>query len=371
MSCRKITNQPKEYSWGSTTLIPEFIGIIPNGKPQAEIWFGTHQSSVATFIDNEQPIDEVVHLPFMVKLLAAAQPLSIQVHPNKEQAQMGFVKENIAKIHINAFNRNYKDDNHKPEMIIALSNTFRALCGFQDRAKSIATLAKIISYAKDLKDINTLNTFHDKLVSESTTIKDLLKELLTFPNSYEIATALSNTLNNLHVGEIKDEHVKTLKIVSEHFRNDIGLTVAVMMNTVVLKKGESLYLPAGNIHAYVEGLGIEIMANSDNVLRGGLTNKYIDPDELLEIVDTSVLMNPVAAPEEKENIRIWNLEDDFTVFEVSEAFLQLDDETFVVVALEDSIIKFANEKVEFKRGEAALITNEDSCETEGLLLFVR
>jgi mannose-6-phosphate isomerase len=371
MSCRKITNETKDYAWGSTNLIPEFLEVEPNGKPQAEIWFGTHPSSTAYFVDTEQGIDEEVDLPFMVKILAADKPLSIQVHPNKQQAEIGFIKENISNIHRNAFNRNYKDDNHKPEMIIAVNDNFRALCGFQDVSKSVKALDEIIKHAEYSSDINNLNNFKDKLADSKNEIKDIMHQLLTSSNGYEIAISLTNALKRIHIDKTTDEHIKTLKKASEHFNNDVGLAVALMMNTVILKKGESLYLPAGNIHAYIEGIGVEVMANSDNVLRGGLTTKYLDPEELLKVVDTEVMENPICQPVEDNNTRTWKLIEDFTIVEVTDAKLELEDSFYVVIALEKSKINFNGEPVSFDRGEAALVQGESSCTVEGKVLFVR
>jgi mannose-6-phosphate isomerase len=370
MTCRKITNDANAYAWGSESLIPAFMGTNENGKPQAEVWLGTHPISTARFIDTDETIDSEVSLRFLVKILAAAKPLSIQVHPSKEQAEYGFVRENILNIHRNAFNRNYKDDNHKPEMLIAIKDGFKALCGFrkiEDSLKALDLISKHTEYSSEMSSILNFKTLVTEKGNEN--MKEVLSYILESPEGQSLANAMTHSLKQIHNDATVSDDIKILCFIASHFPNDVGIAVAVLMNPVILKKGEALFLPAGNVHAYIEGIGLEVMTESDNVLRGGLTTKYIDVEELLKIVDTSTLESPIYNPEIKGNIKIYNPMDEVTIVEAYDSQVELNNKDCIAVALTKSTLTFNNESVELEQGESVLIREEEYCSVKGHAVF--
>ena len=286
----EITNTPRDYAWGSRTAIAELLGREPSGGPEAELWLGTHPGSPARIVGEERTLAEAVDspLPFLLKVLAAGAPLSLQAHPTPEQARAGFERENAAGVPADAPFRNYKDAHHKPEIIFALSPEFRALSGFRTVAETRSVLApvgddaRIAPLIERIGDDSALRDVFEWLISRGDGVDDLIAAVVE-------ASA---------VCEGPSWH--TVRSLAEHYPGDPGIVISLLLHTVVLKRGEVLYLPAGNIHAYLEGLGIELMAASDNVLRGGLTPKHIDVPELLSVLDFHPLPAPYLAPEEPE-----------------------------------------------------------------------
>lgn len=274
----EITNSPRDYSWGSTTLIPEFLGVTPDGKPQAEIWYGTHPGSPARVVGRQGDLRDLVgDLPFLLKVLAAGSPLSLQVHPTTAQARAGFARENAAGIPLDAPHRTYKDPFAKPEMIYALSDEFRALSGF----RPVAATRELLDAANPalLPDLRTDDD-----------LRAVVERLLTTDVQAEVAAIIG-----LAATAAGDEWA-TVRLLAEHYPGDPGVAVSLLLHTVVLRRGEALYLPAGNMHAYLSGLGVELMGPSDNVLRCGLTPKHIDTAELLEVVDFTPVDDPRLRP---------------------------------------------------------------------------
>ncbi|WP_103890668.1 mannose-6-phosphate isomerase, class I [Actinacidiphila yanglinensis] len=317
----RLTNTIRPYAWGSTTAIPELLGTPPTGEPQAELWMGAHPGAPSR-IDRGQgpiPLDTVIdadptaelgeatvkrfgpHLPFLFKVLAAGAPLSLQVHPDLDQAAAGYADEEARGIPLDAPNRNYKDANHKPEMIVALS-PFVGLCGFR-RPTEAADLI-------DALGIPTLAPYVDILRAhpEDRALREVLAAVLgaepdamaeTVRAATEAAARLAATPGTPHATAYA-----AYASAAQSFPGDRGIIAAMLLNHVLLQPGEALYLGAGVPHAYLSGLGVEIMANSDNVLRCGLTPKHIDVPELLRIVrfeagDPGVL-RPEAAPDGEE-----------------------------------------------------------------------
>lgn len=270
----EITNSPREYAWGSTTAIPALQGRAATGRPEAEVWFGTHPGSPARAGDRD--LREIAgELPFLLKLLAAGSPLSLQAHPTTAQAQAGFARENAAGIPLDAPRRNYKDPHAKPEMIYALSDEFRALCGFRPVAE---TRALLDAAAPGL--LPTLRTDAD--------IRPVFEWLLS--GDPEVAATVAEVA--AAAPEADGDSWRTVRGLVAAYPGDPGIAISLLLHTVVLRRGEALYLPAGNIHAYQEGFGIELMGPSDNVLRGGLTRKHVDVAELLSVLD----FRPLPAP---------------------------------------------------------------------------
>ena len=279
----KITNSARDYAWGSSTLIPDYFGIQATGRPMAEIWFGTHEGSPARLVDENRTLAAALEgkqLPYLLKILAADSPLSIQAHPNSAQAAEGFARENAAGIGIHAADRNYKDDRHKPEMIVALTE-FEALCGF----KSEKQIRNLLESMLDPTDVSAgltaiVNHWLD-LFNGPDGLQKLFVDITNRRGNLDGVTAELTQQANLSA---QFELAARLNLL---YPGDPGVIIALLMNHVWLEPGEALFLPAGNIHAYLSGLGVEVMAASDNVLRGGLTPKHIDVAELERVLTFS------------------------------------------------------------------------------------
>ena len=289
----RLENNIQNYGWGDKTALFDLFGIKnPTNEPQAEIWMGAHPKSPSLVVNGEsksslidvieqQPVsilgEQVAkdfdnQLPFLFKVLAAGEPLSIQSHPSLAQAKIGFALENDAGIALDAFNRNYKDANHKPELICALT-PFKAMNGFRPITNIIALLEQVSS--------TVLSDELSKLSADPST--EGLKVFYTWMMSLDNDSTLELTNAAIACAKQNEGHTAfdTLLFLNSFYPNDIGIMCAIMLNVVELQPGEAMYLDAGELHAYLQGVGMEIMANSDNVLRGGLTPKYVDTAELL------------------------------------------------------------------------------------------
>ncbi|QKJ87096.1 mannose-6-phosphate isomerase [Paramixta manurensis] len=286
---QKLINSLQNYAWGSKTALTELYGIAnPDLRPMAELWMGAHpKSSSRIEIDGEQhSLREVIEsnkeaflgnavakrfgeLPFLFKVLCADQPLSIQVHPSKAAAEIGFAKENAAGIPLDAAERNYKDPNHKPELVYALT-PFQAVNGFRELHEIVSLLQPVagahpaIAHFLQHADSENLATLFASLLS----MKDEAKSL---------ALGVLKSALNAQQGQPWE----TIKAIAEFYPDDSGLFSPLLLNVIELQPGEAMFLFAETPHAYLKGVALEVMANSDNVLRAGLTPKYIDIPELL------------------------------------------------------------------------------------------
>lgn len=310
----KLTGKVQDYAWGDTSSIADVQGRTPSGKPEAEAWFGAHPSAPSA--TDEGPLDEVIaadpqgtvgetgDLPFLVKLLAAARPLSIQAHPSIEQAREGFAREDAAGIPRDAAHRNYKDSNHKPEILIALT-PFRAMAGFQPLEKTVALLEEL-----GLPELEGVRAeLDDGSVAADKRLRSVLSGWLAMDDCAPLVDAVLE-----RAAELDSPVARNLVFIGEEFPGDVGVLAALLLNHVELNPGEALFLPAGNMHAYLSGFGVEVMANSDNVLRGGLTSKHIDADELEKIVLFEPMEDPVLVPEVSGNRSVFPVPvDDFAV----------------------------------------------------------
>jgi mannose-6-phosphate isomerase len=304
------------YAWGSQTAIPEFLGREPTGKPQAELWFGAHPLA-PSMVDGE-PLDKVVahdpvgivgpatvealgpRLPFLLKVIAAAQPLSLQAHPSREQAEAGFAREQAAGIPRDAPNRTYRDGWPKPEVLCAMVET-EALCGFREPEQTYQLFADLgVASALDLvkplanNDLpaeERLATVFGRLLRLSPDQRSVITEVVQAAEAVDRSNALAS-------------FARTARELGRHYPGDPGILAALLMNRVTMQPGDALYMPAGNLHAYLSGGGVEIMANSDNVMRGGLTPKYVNVEELLAILDFAPGFRGLIAPVE-ESPGVW------------------------------------------------------------------
>jgi mannose-6-phosphate isomerase len=305
----RLDNTVRPYAWGSTTAIPRLLGVEPTGEPQAEMWMGAHPGAPSR--TERGPLNEVVaedpekelgraavarfgpRLPFLLKLLAAGAPLSLQVHPDLEQAREGYEDEERRGVPIDAPHRNYKDANHKPELICALTE-FDGLCGFRAPEETAELLAAL--------DIDSLKPYVDLLRAhpEDAALREVLTAVLSADPDDMARTVTETTAACARLGGAYAPYAD----LAHHYPGDPGVVAAMLLNHVRLQPGEALFLGAGIPHAYLNGLGVEIMANSDNVLRCGLTPKHVDVPELLRVVrfeagDPGVL-RPEASPDGEE-----------------------------------------------------------------------
>lgn len=281
-----LSNVPRDYAWGSPALLAELEGREPSGAPEAEVWFGDHPGDPAD-VDGGTTLDAVTGgtLPYLLKLLAAADPLSIQVHPTIAQAKDGWARE--AGLAADAPHRNYRDDNHKPELIVALSDRFEALSGL----RPVEATLRLVGALGDSTGVAALR---ERLNGEGDVLRDVIGWLLSGSAQVEVDDIIGS-LAGASSAEF-DAELGAVRMIAERNPADPGVVVALLMNYVVLRRGEGVFLRAGLLHAYVSGLGVEIMAASDNVLRGGLTPKHIDVPELLSVLDTTAAEVPVLRP---------------------------------------------------------------------------
>lgn len=324
-----IQGRIRDYAWGSRQAIPRFFGMAPASFPIAELWLGAHEAAPARCdvgghalalaagdlcgpaghtepaatrdggmdlrryveSDPEGVLGRDVmwrhagQLPFLLKLIAPAQPLSLQVHPSIEQARVGFARENGQGIRVDAPERSYKDANHKPELVYAFSR-FEALVGFRSPRRIIGVL-------------DGLGTaLSDKLASliraepNARGVREAFSFLLTQtrPSARDVADVVAACRARRPADSPSPRADAIVGNLASFYPGDPGVVASLLLNPVALKPGEAMFTPAGTVHAYLSGFGLEIMANSDNVLRAGLTSKYVDVSELIDVMET------VAAP---------------------------------------------------------------------------
>ena len=313
MAVFKLENTIQNYAWGSRTAMPGLLGYEnPDNEPMAELWMGAHPKAPSLLVKEdgtevelnryiENSPDQILgrklnrtfagRLPFLFKVLAAGSPLSIQAHPNLEQAAEGFRRENEAGIAPDAFNRNYKDNNHKPEIICALTE-YHAMRGFRAPGEIAVNFRKILIPELDaaltaLESVaaSPAGGSGDSLkAAASSAIKVFFTELMRLPEGAK-QSLIDKAVDAADSGTVPEGN--WIKRFSGLYPGDVGIVSPLYLNVVVLKPGEAMFLPAGELHAYLEGLGMELMANSDNVLRGGLTPKHVDVPELLSTLTFS------------------------------------------------------------------------------------
>ncbi|MGA1362257.1 MAG: mannose-6-phosphate isomerase, class I [Ilumatobacteraceae bacterium] len=258
----RITGTIQHYAWGSTSFIPALTGHPEDGRPHAEWWLGTHPGAPSLESGTGRPLAGIVgDLPILVKVLSCESPLSLQTHPDAARARRGFDRENASGTAPSDPTRNYRDPHPKPEMLVALT-PFEALCGFDDVDSSVEQL-KVYGWNEEAE------------VLDANGIDGYL--LWAFDQRGPADT---------------DRCPAWLQEIARLWPGDRGLRVAPLLNHVSLRPGEAISLPAGNLHAYLHGSGLEVMSSSDNVIRAGFTAKHIDVTELLAVVDTRVLGQP-------------------------------------------------------------------------------
>ena len=286
----------QHYPWGDRAAIPRMLGVDPDGRPWAEMWFGTHiggPSRVVTMGDHlldglrMQPDDTngksvllaalAGELPYLLKILAAAQPLSLQTHPNELQARTGFARENRSQIPVRSANRIYRDPFSKPELLCALSS-FEAFCGFRRPTRTV----------EHLNDLGHGTSTYARIIADEGLAYTLQ---YLFEGSDEVTSLYDDVL--LTCAESDDPHARWVVELDALYPRDPAVLVTLLLNFITLEPGQAMYLEPGKLHAYLRGTGIEVMGASDNVIRCGLTNKHVDTSELLATVITSPQDDPV------------------------------------------------------------------------------
>ncbi|WP_020628574.1 mannose-6-phosphate isomerase, class I [Saccharomonospora halophila] len=389
MTVELLRNAVRPYAWGSRTTIPELLGRpAPAPHPEAELWVGAHPGDPSHVVDAdgiEHNLLDLVdgdpegqlgprcaarwggRLPFLLKILAVEEPLSLQAHPSAEQAAEGWAREEKAGIPRDAAHRNYPDSTAKPELVCALTE-FHALAGFRDPHRTVRLLRAI--------DTPGLTKYTDLLAAQPDAdgLRTLFTTWITLPQP-TLDRLLPEVLDACvrHVkeqGEF-DTECRTVLELGETHPHDAGVLAALLLNRLTLREGEALYLPAGNLHLYLHGTAVEILANSDNILRCGLTMKHVDVPELLRVVDFACGDMPVltgGSPDGDGRVAVYHT--DATEFELSRlewssherAGVRLDGtgpEILLCTAGELLLCSEDGTKVELRRGQSVWLPAAD------------
>jgi mannose-6-phosphate isomerase len=381
----RLAGVVQPYAWGSPTVIPELLGVEPTGHPQAELWFGAHP--LAPSIAAGEPLDKIVdrdpetvvgkasvdafgpRLPFLVKIIAAERPLSLQAHPTRQQAEAGYAREEAAGVPRDAPHRTYRDGWPKPEVLCALRDT-EALCGFRNPTETHALFERL-GVARALPLVAPLN---DQSLPPVERLSIVFGRLLRLeadqrPVVDEVMAAAAQVSADREL----DQFARTATAIGSFYPGDPGVLAALLMNRITLRPNEALYLPAGNLHAYLSGGGVEIMANSDNVLRGGLTPKHIDVTELLRVVDFTPGFGGLVAPVEESpgawryptpapEFALWRLE----TGEEPLALPGTGGGRILLVTEGSVLLRSASEVLALARGESALVTADEKASLGGV-----
>ncbi|WP_407434888.1 mannose-6-phosphate isomerase [Lelliottia sp.] len=373
---QKLINSVQNYAWGSQTALTDLYGIAnPDNLPMAELWMGAHPKSSSKIEDasgNVRSLRDVIdadknallgnavadrfgELPFLFKVLCADQPLSIQVHPNKKASELGFAKENAAGIPLDAAERNYKDPNHKPELVFALT-PFLAMNAFRE-------FSEIVSLLQPVAGAHTAIA-HFLENPDAASLSQLFASLLNMQGdekSHALAI-LKTALNNQ-----QGEPWQTIRVISEFYPDDSGLFSPLLLNVVKLNPGEAMFLFAETPHAYLQGVALEVMANSDNVLRAGLTPKYIDIPELVANVKfvakpaAELLTQPVKNGAELDfPIPVEDFA--FSLHDLSHTETTVAQESAAILFCVDgeAVLKKGEQRLVLKPGESAFIAANES-----------
>jgi mannose-6-phosphate isomerase len=356
-----MKNKVMDYAWGSKDFIPSLLGVKADGKPWAELWLGAHPkapselvtdtglTSLADFLAANK-----ARLPFLLKVLSAEEPLSIQAHPSKRQAEEGWSKENRRGLGMNDPSRNYRDDNHKPEMFIALTD-FTAMIGFRDKDEARKNILAAAPMALS-KHIMLLDSSY----------KEFFVSLLELPADEKeraIAEALSSG----------SEQIKLMRDLARHYPADIGVLAPLFLNTVRLSPGEGMYVPAGTLHSYIKGSIIEIMSESDNVLRGGLTPKHVDQKELARILLFQPLNPGIIRPTDFPGGKSYACDAKEFRIDIIESPCKVRSKGPEILLILDGNAKIegARDHRELSKGESVFVTDEESLNLEGKFKLVR
>lgn len=293
----RLSGTRQSYAWGAVDTIPDLLGIEPDGKPFAEYWFGAHALGDSPAIGTEGSLSQLLRsqsellgeatreefegqLPFLVKFLSAATPLSLQAHPNRRQAEVGYARESLLGLPVDSPKRVFKDDWPKPEALIALT-PFEGLVGFRDPATT-AGLFDSLGVGDALASV--IGPLREREVTPG--LQEVFLDVLSLDERRHLVDeVLGAAVQALDAPGELGVFARTAVELDEHFPGDPGILAALLLNRFSLRPGEAIALPPGVMHSYLRGAAVEVMANSDNILRGGLTKKHIEVDSLLQVVD--------------------------------------------------------------------------------------
>ncbi|MBW2725773.1 MAG: mannose-6-phosphate isomerase, class I [Deltaproteobacteria bacterium] len=323
----ELRNTLREYAWGSPTLIPDLLGIENrDGGPRAELWMGAHPGAASRVQPDHEWISLVDwiaadpagclgdatarqfhgELPFLFKVLAAAEPLSLQAHPDAEQARAGFERENRIGRALDDPSRNYRDARPKPELLCALT-PFDAMLGFREIAEidELIGALELPGFAPRLEVLRGCG---------ETGLRDFFSSLMR--SDAEAKAQIARTAAERCAARPDHPARRCVVELASRYPDDVGVLAPLMLNLIRLEIGQAIYLPAGELHSYLAGCGIEIMASSDNVLRGGLTSKHVDESELLDVLTYSSGPAQILEPLERRP-GVWTYETPAAEFELS------------------------------------------------------
>jgi mannose-6-phosphate isomerase len=302
-----LDNPIQNYAWGSRTSLAKLLGRPPSASPEAELWIGAHPKAPSRLSDGRSLLDAIVadphgmlgeavqarfgtKLPFLLKVLAVEAPLSLQVHPNLEQAARGFAREEARGVPLDAAARMYKDDTHKPELLCALT-PFEALSGFRPAAHAAELF--------ELLGVTSIELVKELRSPRPGALRRAFCRLMTLSGderTHVMADVLSRCEKARSAPGPFASSITWAVTLGAQYPGDVGAVASLLLNHLSLAPLEAIFLEAGQLHAYLSGTGVEVMANSDNVLRGGLTPKHVDVPELLEVLSfESPLVEPSPA----------------------------------------------------------------------------
>lgn len=380
----------RTYAWGSRTAIADFTGrAVPTNHPEAELWLGAHPGDSA-FIETAEgarSLLEVVRadpdgqlgsavrsrfgdaLPFLMKVLAADEPLSLQAHPSSEQAVEGFTMEERMGVALNSPVRNYRDRSHKPELLVALES-FDALAGFRPVGRTIDFLQALA--------VPALDPYVALLTGQPDAqgLRALFTTWITAPQpdlDVLVPAVLDAAIDYLQSDATEfGAEARAVLELGERYPGDAGVLAGLLLNLLHLEPGQAIYLPAGNLHSYLRGVGVEVMANSDNVLRGGLTPKHVDVPELLRVLDFApatedTLLPPVdkdgfeltyRTPADEFAVSVLVLDGDDLGHEV-DAPCRHDGPQILLCAQGSAVVRAKSDTLTLERGSAAWVSADD------------
>jgi mannose-6-phosphate isomerase len=381
---KRMTGVVQGYMWGSPTMIPDLLGVQATGEPQAELWLGAHP--MVPSLVGDKRLDELLaadpegivgaepvatfgpRLPYLIKIIAVERPLSLQAHPSRAQAEAGFAREEQEGIPADAPNRTYRDNWPKPEVLVALQPT-EALWGFRDPAKTYDLFRQLGVQAV----IDIVEPLRDDDRSAPDRLAEVFARLLRLAGpGRHLVQQVADAAASAQTGGPLGLFATTARELASYFPDDPGVLAALLMNRLTLHRYDAIFLAAGNLHAYLSGGGVEIMANSDNVMRGGLTPKFVNVDELLKVLDFTPsvpeLLGPVEQapgvwyyPAPAPEFALWRVE-----VERASAELPRTDVGRILLVTDGSVmIKAGADSLELRRGESALITAGEYAELTG------
>lgn len=306
----ELDNVIQPYAWGSHTAIAQLRGeTAATASPQAELWMGAHPLAPSRLASSGEVLSSLIaagpeaslgaavvarygaKLPFLLKVLAAETPLSLQAHPSPEQAIEGFNADEAAGIPLDSPLRNYKDKSHKPELLCALTE-FWALCGFRALPDTLALLDEL--ELPELAPLKALLAHGSPRIALKTAFSSLM--LSPSDERRELTLRVTEACRKHQQSSRFGAELTWAAKLADLYPGDVGVVSALLLNLIRLEPGQAVYLPAGNLHAYLGGMGVEIMASSDNVLRGGLTPKHVNVTELLRVLDFRPLTVELVEP---------------------------------------------------------------------------